>query len=122
MSPGTLTNGVSIVLSATHGFGALTPTIRVPFVDKYACSGADPPVSEAGFVHDPVIAGSSLCPNNVLPGGGTVDRNDEKFTTQPICPGLRHNGIDVNWPPTSLPAGVNSVAPSRYAPTSCFWI
>src|SRR6478736_10540153 len=96
ISPGTLTNGVSIVLSATHGFGALPPTIKVPFVARYACSGAAPPARAAGFVHEPLIAGSALWPNSVLAGGGIVERNEEKFTTQPICPGLRHSGIDVN--------------------------
>ena len=32
-----------------------------------------------------------------------VERNAEKFTTQPICPGLRHSGIVLSAPPTSLP-------------------
>ena len=49
-NPGTLTNGVSIVLSVAHGFGA-PPLIAIirPVAERYARSGVLPAPSVTGF-------------------------------------------------------------------------
>src|SRR5688572_4077080 len=110
-SPGRLTNGVSTVLSLTHA-GAPPPiAISRPAVRKYAWATALRSSKVVGFVHDPDIAGSVARPNNVFAGGGTVDRNAEKFTTQPTWPSFRHNGMVFNAPPASCPFATGNVAP-----------
>src|SRR5262249_39664276 len=84
-SPGTLTQGVSIVRSGTtQGFGGLVPTIVRPSVDRYACRTPLPPPRATGFVHAATILGSVTLPNRVLAGGGIVERNDTYVIRQPV--------------------------------------
>src|SRR2546429_583850 len=84
-SPGTLTYGVSMVGGGVvHGRGGALPTIKLPVVERYECSTPLPPPSAAGFVHAATISGSATLPNNVLAGGGTVDRNDAYTIRQPV--------------------------------------
>src|SRR5437764_501617 len=84
--PGTLTQGVSIGRSGTtQGIGRVVPTIVRPSVERYACKVPLPPLSAAGLVHAATMFGSVTLPNRVLPGGGTVARNEAYEMTQPVC-------------------------------------
>src|SRR4029079_14847073 len=97
--------------------GALLVIVR-PVLSRYARNSPLPPASAAGLVHAAAMAGSRTRPNNVLAGGGTVDRNDANVMTHPVCVAAWQSGTCWNDPPTSFPFGTASVVPSRIADTS----
>src|SRR5689334_16326349 len=93
-SPGTLTNGVSIVFAGvTHGFGsAADPTMLRPADERYACNSPLPPPSAAGFAHAATMFSPCTRPKREFSGGGIVDRNDANAIAQPSCDADRHSG------------------------------
>jgi len=49
-------------------------------------------------VHAAAMAASGTRPNNVLAGGGTVDRNDANVMTHPVCVAVWQSGTCWNDP------------------------
>src|SRR5262245_12779196 len=92
--PGTLTNGVSIVLPVvTHGFGwAEDPVMLWPPLDRYACSAPLPPPSAAGLAHAACMFSPCTRPKRVLSGGGIVERNEAYAITHPTSVGVWQTG------------------------------
>src|SRR5262245_43851233 len=117
-SPGTLTNGVSILVpDATQGRGSLElPRLR-PAAARYECNSPLPPPSAAGLTHAAVMFSPGTLPKREFSGGGMVSRNVTYEMTQPVCDADLHSGICWNEPPTSLPSGTATFVPSSRADT-----